>query len=46
VADDAYVLRNGQIVGHGSGPELLASGVVESAYLGGADPGDRTRSRE
>jgi branched-chain amino acid transport system ATP-binding protein len=46
VADDAYVLRNGQIVGHGPGPELLASGVVESAYLGAADPGDRTRSGE
>jgi branched-chain amino acid transport system ATP-binding protein len=46
VADDAYVLRNGQIVGHGPGPELLASGVVESAYLGTADPGDRTRSGE
>ena len=38
VADDAYVLRHGSIVGHGNGAELMATGVVDSAYLGHAGP--------
>lgn len=35
-ADIGYVLQNGRIVGHGPGPELLGSALVEQAYLGAA----------
>jgi branched-chain amino acid transport system ATP-binding protein len=36
VAARAYVLQTGEIVLHGSGPELLKSDRIREAYLGGA----------
>lgn len=34
ICDSAYVLENGRIVLHGSGPELLSDDNVRKAYLG------------
>jgi branched-chain amino acid transport system ATP-binding protein len=36
IADYAYVLRNGEVVGHGSATELASSDLVKSAYVGTA----------
>ncbi len=34
LADRAYLLENGQIVGQGSGKDLLSFGAIQNAYLG------------
>jgi branched-chain amino acid transport system ATP-binding protein len=36
IADTAYVLANGRIIGHGPARSLLGSDLVRQAYLGEA----------
>jgi branched-chain amino acid transport system ATP-binding protein len=45
LADDAYVMRNVRIVGHGPPATLLGSGLIESAYLGVSDGDDPATRR-
>jgi len=45
IADAAYVLQNGRMIGHGTARELAAGDLVRRAYLGAAVGGEAAEGR-
>jgi branched-chain amino acid transport system ATP-binding protein len=42
IADTAYVLQNGRVIGHGPARELQDSALIRQAYLGAGAPSSST----